>query len=59
MFKDNAAALRRAARYLEKHRAINRAETIQRHVKPSRLRLPHLLSPPTFARETTIERARK
>lgn len=37
MFKDNAAALRRAARYLEKHRAINRSETIHRHLRPSDL----------------------
>lgn len=35
MFRDNAAALRRAARYLETHRRLNRELTIGKHLKPS------------------------
>lgn len=35
MFKDNPASLRRAARYIERHRKLNQELTIKKHTLPS------------------------
>jgi hypothetical protein len=35
MFKDDPAVMRRAARYIERHRTLNREMTIEKHEKPS------------------------
>lgn len=49
MFKDDPVALRRAARYLIKHTALNEALTIQKHYRYSDRHPPSPVSGARFA----------